>query len=204
MRSPSDWIRRLHSYVGLYFLASVWLFSFSGLVLNHGSWTFAQFWPQRKQTEYERTVHATAGNDTERAQAVMSQLGIKGEVEWVTPDQMPEHLRFRVVRPGRNYEVDADFGRGAATVAETSVNAWGVLNGLHHLNGVHAGDKRNTRDWFWTGVWVFGMDALAVGLISIALSGIYIWLRTRRRRVMGLIALVAGIAACFLLLFPPA
>jgi hypothetical protein len=38
------WNRKLHYYLGLYFLFFVWLFALSGLLLNH-SWTFAGFWP---------------------------------------------------------------------------------------------------------------------------------------------------------------
>ncbi len=203
MRSFFDWTRRLHSYLGLYFLSFLWLLSFSGLVLNHGSWTFTQFWPQRRVSKYERAVSDPAGGETDRARALMAQIGISGEVEWVVPEQAPGHLRFRVVRPGRNYEVDADFGRGAAAVEETKVNAWGVLNTLHHLNGVHVGDARNTRDWFATSLWVFCMDALAAGLLFIAVSGIYIWLYTGRRRLFGWITLAAGVLTCWLLLFPP-
>jgi hypothetical protein len=37
------WNRRLHYYLGLYLLFFCWLFAFTGLVLNHPRWAFAQF-----------------------------------------------------------------------------------------------------------------------------------------------------------------
>src|SRR5262245_57781806 len=49
------WNRKLHYYAGLYLLLFLWLFAFTGLLLNH-SWQFAEFWPQRKQSTVERVV----------------------------------------------------------------------------------------------------------------------------------------------------
>ncbi|HEX6070876.1 MAG TPA: hypothetical protein VFZ18_13670, partial [Longimicrobiaceae bacterium] len=38
-----SWTRRLHYYLGLYFLLFIWLFSLTGLLLNHSDWGFAEF-----------------------------------------------------------------------------------------------------------------------------------------------------------------
>src|SRR5678810_1193909 len=50
------WNRKLHFYSGLFLLFFIWLFAFSGLLLNHPSWRFAEFWSNRKQTNYERAI----------------------------------------------------------------------------------------------------------------------------------------------------
>ena len=42
------WNRRLHYFLGLYFIFFVWLFALTGLLLNHGQWKVAEFWPNRK------------------------------------------------------------------------------------------------------------------------------------------------------------
>ena len=201
-QSKTDtWTRKLHYYLGLYFLLFVWLFSLSGLVLNHSGWTFAQFWPQRRQSHFERPVRQDpTQTDMARARGIMGQLGIRGEVDWPAGAPAQGHLAFRVTRPGCTYEVDLDQSRGIAAVHETRVNAWGVLNALHHLNGVHAGDARNARDWFLTSVWTFCMDALAAGLIFTVVSGVYIWCRSGRKRVAGVVALLAGIIAICLVM----
>jgi hypothetical protein len=195
------WTRKLHYYLGLYFLWFVWLFSLSGLVLNHSGWTFAQFWPERRQSHYERAVRQDATQtDMARAREIMGQVGIRGEVEWLTETPAPGHLAFRVTRPGYTYEVDLDQTRGIASVHQTTVNAWGILSALHHFNGVHAGDPRNARDWFMTTVWTVCMDALAAGLLFTVLSGVYIWYRSGRKRVAGVVALLAGIIAICLVM----
>src|SRR5262245_45377370 len=75
--------RKLHYYHGLYLLFFVWLFAFSGLLLNNSSWKFAEFWDNRKQTTYERPITAPAtGSDLAQANDLMRQLEITGEIEW--------------------------------------------------------------------------------------------------------------------------
>jgi len=56
------WNRKLHFYVGLFLLFFIWLFAFSGLLLNHPTWTFAEFWTHREETNYERDI-AVPGAD---------------------------------------------------------------------------------------------------------------------------------------------
>src|ERR1035441_1125119 len=68
------WNRKLHYYVGLYLLFFLWLFAFTGLLLNH-SWNFAQFFPNRKVSTWERPVQPPAlASDLGQAQDLMRQL----------------------------------------------------------------------------------------------------------------------------------
>jgi hypothetical protein len=34
----------------------LWLFAFTGLLLNHPLWRFAEFWTQRVEASYERSI----------------------------------------------------------------------------------------------------------------------------------------------------
>src|SRR5262245_59567139 len=77
------WNRKLHYYLGLYLLFFVWLFAFSGLLLNNSSWKFFEFWGNRKQTTSERPITAPSpGSDLAQARDLMRQLDIRGEIEW--------------------------------------------------------------------------------------------------------------------------
>ena len=51
------WNRKLHFYSGLFLLFFLWLFAFSGLLLNHPAWTFHEHWKNRKETSYERAMY---------------------------------------------------------------------------------------------------------------------------------------------------
>lgn len=63
------WNRRIHYFIGLYLLFFCWLFVFTGLLLNHPRWRFAEFWPNRVQNTIEMPVDAPAGatDGSERA-----------------------------------------------------------------------------------------------------------------------------------------
>jgi hypothetical protein len=195
------WNRKLHFYLGLYLLFFIWLFCFTGLLLNHPKWSFADFWPTRKQDTYTSPIRRpAAAGDLAQAKDVLAQLGLAGEIEWTTARADADRLDFRAGHPGTMYEIRADFARGAASVQRIRVNAWGVIRILHTFTGVRLGDTRNTRDWALTNVWAAAMDAVAIGLIVMVLGSYYMWWRLRRKRTWGTVALAAGALACGLFL----
>jgi len=53
--SLTKWNRKIHIYLGLYFIFFTWLFGFSGLLLNH-HWEFANFWENREEIKYHKTI----------------------------------------------------------------------------------------------------------------------------------------------------
>lgn len=191
------WNRRLHFYIGLYLLFFVWLFAFTGLLLNHPAWTFADFWPTRKQTAFERRIEPPpVGSDLTQAQNILGQLGLAGEIEWTSARPDARRLDFRASRPGHIFEIKTDFDRARATVQRIDLNAWGVMRVLHTFTGVRAGDSRNGRDWILTSMWACAMDASAIGLMIMVLGSYYMWWRLPRKRVWGLVALLSGWAVC--------
>jgi hypothetical protein len=201
LRRASDtfefWNRRLHYFIGLFLLFFVWLFAFTGLLLNHPKWTFAEFWPMRKQTTFERQIQRPpAGSDLAQAQGILTQLGLTGEIEWTSARTDSRRLDFRASRPGHTFEIKADLDRERATVQRIDVNAWGMMRGLHTFTGVRAGDTRNQRDWILTDIWAFSMDAVAVGLLIMVFGSYYMWWRLPRKRVWGLVALLFGWIMC--------
>ncbi|MBI2686472.1 MAG: PepSY domain-containing protein [Acidobacteria bacterium] len=195
------WNRKGHYYLGLYFLFFLWLFSFTGLLLNHGSWRFAEFWPNRKMSSTTSQIELPqAGTALDRARDAMRQLGISGEIEWTAAKPGSTLFEFRVNRPGHNFAVSLDPAQGRAVVEHTEINAWGVMRVLHAFTGVRAGDARNERDWIMTKLWAFSMDAVAAGMMLMIASGLYLWWGLRSKRVLGAIALALGSTVCGLLL----
>src|SRR5216684_280706 len=146
------WNRKLHYYLGLYLLFFVWLFTFSGLLLNHSSWKFAEFWGNRKEISYERQITTPApGSDLMQANDLMRQLDLTGEIEWTATRNNTSRLDFRVTRPGRIIEIKTDLEQKRATVKRIDLNAWGVMRLLHTFTGVpRMNDSRNERDWILT------------------------------------------------------
>ena len=178
------------------------MFALTGLLLNHSSWAFQQFYPSRKISKFARAIEApAAASDLDQARAVMTQLGIDGEIAWGAPRRDPARLAFNVSRPGRVYQVQADLKEGRATVTAMQFNGWGVLRTLHTFVGASPDDPRNRRDWILTSLWALAMDAVAAGIILMVLSSIYMWWALPGKRAAGLVTLALGTAVGGLFVF---
>lgn len=189
--------RKLHIYAGLFLLLFVLLFSGTGLILNHPQWKFAQFWPQRETSASDRAITWPTETDSlERAQNLMTQLDIAGEIEGITVTPDERRLDIRVVRPGAIIDIKTDRATQRARVEQIHVNTWGVMNMLHSFSGVRLTEPAKQRDWVLTRLWSLSMDLLSVGLIVLSLGGLYMWLGTRRRRGFGWVVLLAGVICC--------
>lgn len=191
------WTRRLHYYTGLYLLFFSWLFAFTGLLLNHPRWEFAQFWPNRIESTAVQQFRAPRGNtDLERAHDLAGQFGTIGEIQWPAAQPVGGPFTFQVNRPGHIVDVKANLTTGRATIQRNELNAWGVIHLLHTFTGVRANDPMNERDWALTMVWVFTMDALAVGLVLTVFSSYIMWYQLNAKRRGGIVALLLGLVSC--------
>lgn len=196
------WNKKLHIYLGLFFLWFLWLFAISGLFLNHPKWLFADFWPSRNQSEFARKIQSPPEkNDLGIARNLMQQLGISGEIEWTTTRPASDRFDFRIVKPGQIIEVKTDLKRGEAAVNAIQTNGWGIVKMLHTFTGVRSTDLSAERDWWATKVWSFSMDALSIGLVILVISGIILWLKLKNSRILGAIFLGSGLLSCGFFVF---
>lgn len=194
-RPVHTWTRRLHFYLGLYLLVFIWLFAISGLFLNHPKWEFTHdFWERREEATFEQTVRPpqAARNDLEIAKIIMTQLNLRGEINQVATNPATNLFSFQVSKPGEIYDAEVDLSTGIATVKQTRLNFFGALDALHKFSGVSMRDATRERDWWLTRIWSAAMDAVAVGLIVLVTSGLYLWYSLKAKRVAGVIALGAG------------
>jgi hypothetical protein len=193
------WNRKLHYYTGLFLLFFVWLFAFTGLLLNHPNWTFAEFWPNRHQSDLEVTIQPPPpGVALDQAKDIMRQLGIEGEIEWTSTRLSLDSLEFQTNRPGHSARVRADLRQGRVALHKDDLNTWGIMRVLHTFTGVRSGDTINQRDWILTAVWVVAMDGVAVGLIFMVFSSIYMWWGLKYKRNLGWVVLGLGTLTCSL------
>jgi hypothetical protein len=191
------WNRKLHFYAGLFLLFFLWLFACSGLVLNHSSWRFTEFWSKRTQNSYERDIALPGpGGDLSQARDIMRQLGIVGEILWTTTRSDTNQFDFQVRRPGHFVFIKADLARKRVAVQQSDVNLSGVIQALHSFTGVQMDDPRNSRDWWLTSMWAYSMDAIAAGIIFMVLSSLLMWFKLPQKRTAGGVALLLGTLLC--------
>ena len=191
------WNGRLHYYIGLYLLFFCWLFAFTGLLLNHPKWRFAEFWANRRRSTTVHDIRVPANlAPLERARDVSSQLDLNGEIQLPARQPRDHQFAFQINRPGHIVEVSVDTLSDRATIQRSTLNAWGVMNLLHTFTGVRTADAINDRDWILTTIWAFAMDAVSIGLIVMVLSSYILWYRLDGKRLGGLVALALGFACC--------
>ena len=185
--------RRLHIHVGLFLVLFIWLFSFSGLLLNHGDWKFASFWEERKESKIVTPINIPIGLDSMQIlKNILSQLKISGEVNNVKLNA--DSVDFVVSYPGHVNKIHADFKKGICDRNEISYNIWGKLRTLHTFNGANRDNLSIGPNWLITSVWRFSMDAIAIGLIFLAISGFIMWYKIRQNYSWGYMVLIVGFA----------
>ncbi|UFH57746.1 hypothetical protein [Spirosoma sp. KNUC1025] len=193
VRSATYWNRKLHIHVGLFLLLFIWLFAFSGLLLNHGSWKFASFWEERNQTTSQTHIQVPPNLDSSQVMGhVVQQLGIAGEVSDVA--MTPDSVDFRVTVPGHGRSLHVDFRKGICTQKEFTFNVWGKLRTLHTFNGVGRGNAPSSPNWWVTYTWLVAMDGIALCLLFLCLSSWVMWYKVRRQYGWGIVALGLGLS----------
>ena len=191
------WNRRLHFYLGLLFLFFLWLFSLTGLLLNHGKWAMAQAANQRQETRSEQAIRPLVGaTDLERARDLMGQLGLVGEIDWPSTAQQAGRLEFNVSRPNDASRVRLDLVQNRASVQHFDNSRMAAFRIFHTFSGSRVNAPSDQREWILTTVWVLAMDALAAALIVMVLGSYYMWFRLKPKRRLGLVVLAAGVLSC--------
>jgi hypothetical protein len=196
VKAFETWNRKLHFYLGLYFLFFLWLFSLTGLMLNHGRWLISMAANERQETRYEQSIRTPAGTtDEERASDVMRQLDLKGEID--LPVTVPlGQLAFNVSRPSDASQVRVDLAQNRASIQHFDNSKWAAFRIFHTFSGSRFNQPSSQRDWMLTTIWALAMDALAAGLIVMVLGSYYMWYRLKAKRRLGFLVLAAGFVSC--------
>ena len=190
-----------HLYTGLFLLVGIWVFSISGLILNHPMW-ISGYWENREISVEQLRFGALSGqDDNSKALELVRVLGLRGELEQVRSFPDGDSLALTVARPGTILRVTAWPGQGRAMVESNRTGATGLLNMLHTFTGVRIGGKENRRDWFLTRLWSLSMDIISLGLLLIVASGLLFAFRRREALGAKVVALGLGILACCFYLF---
>lgn len=188
------WNKKIHIYLGLYLLLFLWVFSVSGLFLNHPRWFGGR--PDRNTVEHPVEMRAS-GTQLEKAQHLMEQLDLVGEAIF-RGDQKPGQFAFIAMRPDERSFVTVNLETNVAKVTHVTGNFGQMLGNLHTFSGVRPiwGEHESVRDWLPTRIWSFSIDALAVGVILLVASSLYMAFRQREKRVPVAASLLIGIAVC--------
>ena len=149
-------------------------------------WSAGRTMTTRATLEGERLVVATSGNRGRDYSATFDPMGDDRGLQ-VTRTIEDESLRQGVTARSSYRRVSDD--------ARWNLDPSGQ-RGPGDVTGVRMGDSTNDRDWALTTVWALSMDALAVGLILMVVSSLYMWWGLKQKRRFGALALGLGLASC--------
>jgi hypothetical protein len=187
------WIRDLHLYFGLFISPFVLLFAASVIFLNHAkvsidAWT---------SVDTVANLHIPEGIDTAtgpdavgRAQAILSQIDLSGEIGFTRYAKATRHFIFPVSRPGLETTVDVDLAMRSATISQRATSLWEALAYLHKMPGPHNAAIRG--NWMGTRVWRLFADGTVYVILFLSLTGIYLWWALKAERKIGFVLIAAG------------
>lgn len=185
------WMLNLHLYGGLVCAPYLLIFGFSSLLFNHH---FAFVTPKTQPVNWEAplSVEPLTNNDA-MAESVRNSLGLMG---WTIPRQTPREagadIEFDLERPGKSYTIHTELKQHRARVEERRNGFWQAVNSLHALGAVP--NSRFTLLWG-------GYTELCTGfMVFAAISGLYLWINSKREQRVGTIMLCAAVVLSFALM----
>ena len=169
----------MHLLLGLFAFLFVMMYGVSSVQMAHNTWFNLKPLVNQTSEKIEPMLGARKA-----AHLLMDNYGWRGELGQVTTRR--EDLVFRVVRPGTVYEVTYAPASGETKI-KTNVASWmGMLNRIHHIGGMW-------HEYSLINVWSVFVALVSVSLIVIALSGIYLWFKIHKERLIGSLLLAGGL-----------
>jgi uncharacterized protein len=187
--------RWLHIYLSMVSFVILFFFAATGITLNHVEW-FGGAMPHTSlskgnvNVDWVKTPNAATVARLEIVEQLRKTHGVKGALSDFTVNEMQCMLSFR--GPGYTADVTLNRETGAYELTETRMGFVAIINDLHK-------GRDTGMAWSWL------IDASAVLMIFVSITGMTLIFYIKRRRFSGLVAAVVGGLACYLIyrLFVP-
>lgn len=165
--------------------AIVLFFAATGLTVNHPDWFAGAVKTRQSQGTVDRALlPSSSPGDPHRSrlvQALRTREHLHGAVDELRFDDTSVSFSYRA--PGYSADVNVDRAQGTYTLTEVRNGFVAVVNDLH--KGRDAGK-----------VWGWLIDASAILLTLVSLTGLLILWFIYKRRLSGLLLAIAGLAVC--------
>jgi len=173
-------MRNLHLGLGLIFVLIALVFAVSSLVIIYRPWLKPA--PHDSEASIQLSPEA-ATTPRAAARELMTKHGFKGDLREIREQGV---VRFRIVRPGEQAEVQYLPAIGEAKIKVRRHGAFDTMVQLHTNHGLwHEYAPSN----FWAAISLF----TSVGLLLLGATGIYLWLAHHSERLIGAILLGLGL-----------
>jgi hypothetical protein len=106
------WIRDLHMYLGLFLGPFVLVYATSTILFNHAYMPWGGRAARAGETRLVRVSVHDAENSLDVAKEVRHQVGVEGEIGFVSRPRTRPELSFSVEKPGRTTSVRVNLATG--------------------------------------------------------------------------------------------
>ncbi len=177
-RRLPQWIRWLHIYGSMLGLCATLLFAVTGLTLNHAEWFESGEPAVRSLTgALDKALLGATVDKLAVAETLRERHGLKGKVSEFAIDD----AQCLVVWKGPAYSADATIERGDGSyqLEESRRPVMALLDDLH--KGRDCGP-----------IWSFVIDASAVALTFLSMTGLWLLFYLKKKRRTGLVVALVG------------
>ncbi|MGH7770298.1 MAG: PepSY-associated TM helix domain-containing protein [Candidatus Binatia bacterium] len=171
-------LRKIHLYTGLAILIFLVMYFVTGYPMIHYDW-FPK--PEPEKTTRTEPLRYTGPKEPEAfANYLKETFDLRGKA--IRRRQLPDGgWEFRFTRPGTFYEVLVPPSGDSARITTRSENAVETMTGFHKLHEYRGGVVYS--------VWTIFYDLASFSLIVFAFTGIYLWYRVTKKKLLGWIFL---------------
>jgi len=183
-------VRSVHLYAGLFLAPWLLVYATSGLCLNHNKWLTERLKIAPAQWELVREV-PFAPDDTfprtapERAVAILDRVGLPGAHNLVGN---PNTSQMVIMRPSGAGAYRITWRRPSSLLVVERMQPFSFYRLLHFL---HFRQGYN-QPYFAYVTWAAIVDVVTISMWVWVLSGLHIWLRRPRRRLVGSLFALGG------------
>ncbi len=171
-------LRKIHLYTGLVILVFVMMYFVTGYVMIHSTW-FPKPEPV-KTTRTESLVYTGSREPAAFSSYLQQTFDLRGQPaqpRWLQDGS----LQFRYFRPGTVHEAVVTPAGDHVSITTSEENIVETMVGFHELHGYVGGKLYN--------LWAFLYDLASFSLIVFAFSGIYLWYRLTKKKLLGWVCL---------------
>jgi hypothetical protein len=183
-------MRAAHLYTGLFLVPWMMVYAISAFCLNHKEWfieglQLAPKWQLVHETDFAADA-AFPYDPEEQAKAILKHLDLEGAHTFMGAPNPSQMTILRFCGTG-HYRITWHRQQSRLVVEkQRPVSFYSVVNALHFQHGYG-------QPFFAHLTWAAIVDTATVSTVIWVISGIYLWARRPRRRLLGGLCMVAGI-----------
>lgn len=175
------WLRNIHLFLGLFFCTFILMFGLSSVRFSHRDWFPAQ--TIESTTSVAAPANASWAPRT-LARELMDSHGLSGAIQNI--HDTDEGFGFEMFRIGTAHEIRYNRASREVQIITRTQPFMAMLNNMHTTFGMEHG-------YGLSDFWGFLMFLTTIGLFLLAVSGIYLWFKFYRERIIGIVLVVIGL-----------